>query len=94
MDKGAAATLDAFLGLAPSNQVKVFPAILTTKIKSKPPAIRCISLSGKSSFDVGNVDSVEKVFRILNKHMEVKVRVTITHILCQRSMAGTHICND
>ena len=83
MDKGAAATLDAFLGLAPSDQVKVFPAILTTKIKSKSPAIRCLSLAGKNSFDVGNVDSVDKVFRILNKHMQVKVRKTTALILCQ-----------
>ena len=73
MDRGAAATLDAFLGLAPPEQVNVLPAILTTKIKSKSPAVRCISLCDKSSFDVGNVDSVDKVFRILNKHMQVKV---------------------
>jgi hypothetical protein len=77
MEKGAGATLDAFLGLAPSSEVKVFPAILTTKIKSKSPAVRCISLTGKNNFDVGNVDSVDKVFRILSKHMQVKVRVRI-----------------
>ena len=77
MEKGAGATLDAFLGLAPSSEVKVFPAILTTKIKSKSPAVRCISLAGINNFDVGNVDSVDKVFRILSKHMQVKVRVRI-----------------
>jgi hypothetical protein len=70
LDKGAGATLDAFLGLAPANQVKVIPAVIT-KTKAKGPAVRCISTN--SSFDVGNIDSVDKVFRILNKHMHVKV---------------------
>ena len=86
MDKGAAATLDAFLGLAPSDQVKVLPAILTTKIKSKSPAIRCISLSDKSSFDVGAVDSVDKVFRVLSKHMKVKVRDKTVRTCRQRKV--------
>jgi hypothetical protein len=73
MEKGAGATLDAFIGLAPSDQVRVYPA-LSAKVKSKFPTVRCVSTSGKSSFDVGNVDSVDKVFRILSKHMQVKVR--------------------
>ena len=70
LDKGAGATLDAFWGLAPSSQVKVIPAVIT-KTKAKGPAVRCISVN--RSFDVGNIDSVDKVFRILNKHMLVKV---------------------
>lgn len=74
LDKGAGATLDAFLGLAPPDVVKVIPTILSAKTKSKPPAVRCLSLGNKPSLDVGNVDSVDKVYRILNKHMQVKVR--------------------
>ena len=83
LEKGAGATLDAFLGLAPTMDVKVIPAILTTKMKSKAPSVRCISLGSKSSFDVGNVDSVDKVFRILNKHMQVKVSLLplVEHLL-------------
>jgi hypothetical protein len=68
LDKGGGATLDAFLSLAPSN-VQVRPAVFKTK--SKGPAVRCISTS--RGFDVGNVDSVDKVYRILSKHMEVQV---------------------
>lgn len=70
LDRGAGATMDAFWGLAPANQVKVIPAVIL-KTKAKGPAVRCVSAS--SSFDVGNIDSVDKVFRILNKHMLVKV---------------------
>jgi hypothetical protein len=74
LDKGGSATLDAFVGLAPPGTVKVQPVILS-KIKSKGPLVRCISAqsSNKESFDVSNVDSVDKVYRILTRHMRVEV---------------------
>jgi hypothetical protein len=67
------------LGLAPPDAVQVIPTILSAKTKSKPPAIRCLSLGSRPSLDVGNVDSVDKVYRILNKHMQVKVCEYIDH---------------
>lgn len=84
LDKGGGATLDAFVGLAPARTVRVLPSVLTTKgPKTKAPAVRCVATGGVGvgggggnivkSFDVGNVDSVDKVFRILSKHMQVKV---------------------
>jgi hypothetical protein len=74
LDKGGSATLDAFVGLSPPGTVKVQPVILS-RIKSKGPLVRCISgqNSDKSSFDVSNVDSVDKVYRILTSHMRVGV---------------------
>lgn len=70
-DKGGSATIDAFLALAPSS-VAVKPAIMT-KNKLKGPTVRCVSLSSRrASFDVANVDSVDKVYRLLTKHMAVK----------------------
>jgi hypothetical protein len=74
LDKGGSATLDAFVGLAPPGTVKVQPVILS-KIKSKGPLVRCISAQSgnKESFDVSNVDSVDKVYRILTRHMRVEV---------------------
>jgi hypothetical protein len=67
--------LDAFLGLAPAEQVVVKPAIFP-KSKSKGPVVRCIAMRSDQdgaplSFEVSNVDSVDKVFRILQKHMGV-----------------------
>jgi hypothetical protein len=91
LDKGGSATLDAFVGLAPPGTVKVQPVILS-KIKSKGPLVRCISAqsSNKDSFDVSNVDSVDKVYRILTRHMKVEVREE-----CMSRIhldVGIHIC--
>lgn len=73
MDKGASATLDAFCGLCPSHKVEVIGAVLP-KSNKKTPWIRCISkIPGRTSMDVANVDSVDKVYRILTKHMQIKV---------------------
>ena len=73
LDKGGSATLDAFIGLAPSS-VQVNPAILP-KSKLKGPVVRCISIrKNKDSLDIANVDSVDKVYRILTRHMKVQVR--------------------
>jgi len=83
-DRGSGATMGAFLGLAPSHLVSVKPAIIH-KPKGKGPNVRCIERqvysvnnelirkSNPRSFEVNNVDSVEKVHRILTKHMNIKV---------------------
>lgn len=71
MEKGGGATLDAFSGLAPIDQVTVHPVILD-RTKLKGPVVRCISSNRKNSFDVANVDSVEKVVRILRRHMQLR----------------------
>jgi hypothetical protein len=66
--------LDAFCGLAPSSSVEVIPAILP-KSNKKGPWVRCISnIPGRNNMDVGNVDSIDKVYRVLTKHLQVKVR--------------------
>lgn len=71
-EKGGSATLDAFMALAPSS-VEVKPAILSRN-KLKGPTVRCLATaSDRDCFDVANVDSVDKVFRVLTKHMKVEV---------------------
>ncbi|CAB9509431.1 expressed unknown protein [Seminavis robusta] len=112
LDRGASATLDAFLGLAPPSTIRVVAAtfgtpsgsgttgtvvvdpnnamtssgattssyhpasnVVNTNIankKTKGPHIRCIS-TGKEQkcLDVSNVDSVDKVYRILTKYLAV-----------------------
>lgn len=72
LERGAGATLDAFVGLAPFEKVTVHPAILN-KAKGKGPNVRCIErgASGRA-FEVNNVDSVDKVYRILTRHMNVE----------------------
>ena len=115
-DRGSGATLDAFVGLAPAEYVKVHPAIIA-KARGKGPIVRCIRRvrndedgidvgrdgrraeqseaararkrdDGDNSadddkddgdnedgdgildaFEVSGVDSVDKVYRILTKHM-------------------------
>lgn len=86
---GAGATLGAFVGLAPQNDVTICPAILS-KTKGKGPSVRCIyqgkddngdasdgenegAFKSSKSFEVNNVDSVEKVYVILTKYMNIKV---------------------
>jgi tetratricopeptide (TPR) repeat protein len=94
IDKGAAATLDAFIGLAPPEMVQVHAAIFqSVPSKVKGPLVRCVEIlhhnnsahdydddddDGKEdnhtscrSFEVTNVDSVDKVARILRKHMKL-----------------------
>lgn len=77
LEKGASTTLDALFCLAPNN-VKIIPAILFPKPpKSKLPLLRCVSLLKKDLFrgsgglEVTNVDSVDKVYRVLTKHMKL-----------------------
>lgn len=73
MDRGGGATLDAFCGLSPLPNIEIIPSILPRSSK-KYPWIRCIStVPGRASLDIGNVDSVDKVYRILTKHLQIKV---------------------
>lgn len=83
IEKRASATLDAFIGLAPPS-VEVKPAVFP-KSKLKGPLVRCIAVNPSSlkpkSFDASNVDSVDKVFRILTKHMgEVRGLFFVTFV--------------
>ncbi|GKY91383.1 hypothetical protein MPSEU_000110600 [Mayamaea pseudoterrestris] len=80
LDKGGSAALDAFLGLAAASKVQVFPALLPKSAKSRGPTVRCVNQ--QQAFDVGYVDSVDKVYRILTKHMKVKgVNATVCECL-------------
>lgn len=73
LDRGASTTLDAFCSLSPPNKVQIVAAILP-KSNKKTPWVRCISkIPGRSSIDVANVDSVDKVYRILTKHLQIQV---------------------
>jgi hypothetical protein len=81
LDKGGAATLDAWLGLSPPDKVQVIPAILP-KSKLKGPLVRCLAVTPTSStseansrlhLDVSQVDSVDKVYRLLTHHLKVPV---------------------
>lgn len=77
LDRGASMTLDAFCSLSPPDKVQVISAVLP-KSNKKTPWIRCISkIPGRSSIDVANVDSVDKVYRILTKHLQIQVWMEI-----------------
>lgn len=73
LERGGSATLDAFVGLSPP-EVRVIPAILP-KTKAKGPCVRCIAVNDVDDcLEISNVDSVDKVYRILTRHMRVQVR--------------------
>ncbi|KAG7340809.1 hypothetical protein IV203_024352 [Nitzschia inconspicua] len=76
LDRGGTATLDALVGLVPPNKVQIVPCILpkNTNSKKKAPWIRCISTAkgGTPNLDIGGVDSVDKCYRALTKHLQVK----------------------
>jgi hypothetical protein len=75
LERGASATLDAFVGLSPP-EVRVIPAILAKQkgTKAKGPIVRCIPIDDqKDSLEASNVDSVDKVYRILTRHMRIPV---------------------
>lgn len=72
---GASATLDSFKILSPST-VHIHPAMLT-KTKAKGPNIRCIQrVPPFKAFEANNVNDVDKVYRILTKHMNLIVSLT------------------
>lgn len=51
----------------------MIPAILP-KSNKKTPWVRIIArVPGKSNVDVANVDSLDKVYRILTRHLQIKV---------------------
>ena len=77
--------MDAMVGLvaadaAATHTIQIIPCLLKTKLKG--PVVRCVAVNQNphESFEVGNVDSVDKVFRILSKHMKVKVSLTFPHV--------------
>lgn len=76
MEKGAAATLDAFFSLAPPGRVEVKAALLPKQSNKSGgnPWIRCVSVEDSSAIELFGVDSVDKVYRVLTKHMQVGVR--------------------
>ncbi|KAL3931014.1 MAG: hypothetical protein SGBAC_011505 [Bacillariaceae sp.] len=73
LDRGGGATLDAFCGLCTGgDKVQIIPAILP-KSKNRFPWVRCMSTKiGSTNFDIGNLDSVDKVYRVLTKHLKVE----------------------
>ena len=114
-ERGAGATLDAFVGLAPSDYVQVHAAVIS-KTRGKGPIVRCLRRvdlnnqetkdiynaeqsdivddditptdgddeSPLEAFEVSNVDSVDKVYRILTKHMGLDGKVDSTACECLR----------
>lgn len=75
IEKGGDEALDAFVCLAPIT-VSIKPVIMSKVSKSKQPFIRCIpkdTSDGIKPLEIANVNSVEKVYRSLSKHMKVKV---------------------
>jgi hypothetical protein len=67
-----------------SIKVQIIPAILPKPASGgKAPWIRCMwnnknknnRIRSSPNLDVSNVDSVDKVYRILTKHLGVKVRI-------------------
>jgi hypothetical protein len=78
LEKGAAATLDAFLSLtSPVNEkdrVHVRTAFLPRGAKTgQPPWVRCVDVAQSEALEVFGVDSVDKVYRVLTKHMGLRV---------------------
>jgi len=74
-ERGASATLDSFQALVPSSSndivINIHPAILS-KTKAKGPNVRCIQKTPPyKAFEVNNVNDVDKVYRILVKHMNI-----------------------
>jgi len=76
--------IQTFISLAPSrNNIKVSPAEFTStksnKQKGKGPTVRCIQRKRSggvyreigNAIEITNVDSVDKVYRIMTKHMEL-----------------------
>ena len=108
LERGGGATLDAFIGLANPSRVRVQPAILSSSTSTgtassssggnnnnnKAPVVRCICLTNqsKSSFDVASVDSVDKVYRILAKHMgQPDVSTTVCTCLQWKYKGNRHL---
>jgi hypothetical protein len=94
LEKGAAATLDAFLGLAPASKVQVKAGFLPKPSKQiGQPWIRCVSLKDDSAMEVYSVDSVDKVYRVLTKHMDVEVGYRTLSIICSMFLVPSYCCS-
>eukprot|EP01083_Nonionella_stella_P138727 422244_1 len=75
-ERGSAATLDAFQALSPGS-VQIHPAYLH-KTKAKGPNIRCIQkVAPFKAFEVNNVNDIDKVYRILTKHMGLGNEISV-----------------
>jgi hypothetical protein len=71
--RGSTATLDAFVGLCPPS-VQVHPSVIASSPRAKSPVVRCQSRTDPDDcLEIINVDSVDKVYRILTRHLNVKV---------------------
>jgi hypothetical protein len=71
--RGSTATLDAFVGLSPPT-VEIHPCVIAASPRNRSPTVRCSSRTDPQKLlEISNVDSVDKVFRILTKHLRVKV---------------------
>jgi hypothetical protein len=96
LDKGGSATLDAFCGLSPPSKVRILPAILPKSYKYKSPWVRCISKRYKKSLDIANVDSVDKVYRVLTKQLQIQASDErawcILYLFVTRSLLLTFHC--
>lgn len=87
---GASATLDSFKAMSPST-VQIHPAYLT-KTKAKGPNIRCIQrVPPFKAFEVNNVNDVDKVYRILTKHMNLVVSLTARDCLKFTYQGNQHL---
>ena len=71
-ERGASATLDTFQALSPPDgSVRIHRAILS-KTKAKGPNVRCVQAQHPhKAFEVNNVNDIDKVYRILTKHMDL-----------------------
>lgn len=84
LDRGGASTLDAFSSLCflleDNLEIQVIPAMLPKPIGGgKGPWIRCVWNTQKKdkvrpspNLDMSNVDSVDKVYRVLTRHIGVE----------------------
>eukprot|EP00547_Thalassionema_nitzschioides_P003994 CAMPEP_0194204070 /NCGR_PEP_ID=MMETSP0156-20130528/3693_1 /TAXON_ID=33649 /ORGANISM="Thalassionema nitzschioides, Strain L26-B" /LENGTH=361 /DNA_ID=CAMNT_0038929987 /DNA_START=63 /DNA_END=1148 /DNA_ORIENTATION=+ len=71
ISRGATATFDAFQGMSPPS-VEVRKCELIASSRSKSPVVRCISRTDQSNcLEITNVDSVDKVYRILTHHLKL-----------------------
>ena len=78
--------VEAFISLSPTDEVRVYPARWKKQSKSKGYTVRCIQRKRSnasndstsndgdivSAFEVANVDSVDKVYRIVTQHMKLQ----------------------
>jgi tetratricopeptide (TPR) repeat protein len=91
--RGSTATLDAFQTLSPSSYVQVHPCILNSGNRVKSPTVRCRSrFNPEYCLEIANVDSVEKVYRILSRHLQVQdLRVNACYCIKWKHKGNAHL---